>query len=116
MRGKLLDVLRAAHEPVDTAALEPAWDDAVQRSRCLDSLLTDGLLVEQTDDGLFTLPGIDHRRREQREGLQSQEGHRHPASAAISATTRSTFRGHVGRPPCQTAVAPSIAPTIRRPP
>jgi A/G-specific adenine glycosylase len=55
VRGKLLDVLRAAHEPVDTAALERAWDDAVQRSRCLDSLLTDGL-VEQTDDGLFTLP------------------------------------------------------------
>ena len=55
MRGKLLDVLRAAQEPVDAAALEPAWDDAVQRSRCLDSLLTDGL-VEQTDDGLFTLP------------------------------------------------------------
>jgi A/G-specific adenine glycosylase len=55
VRGRLLDVLRAAHEPVDAAALEPAWDDAVQRSRCLDSLLTDGL-VEQTDDGLFTLP------------------------------------------------------------
>jgi A/G-specific adenine glycosylase len=55
VRGKLLDVLRAAHEPVDAAALEPAWDNAVQRSRCLDSLLTDGL-VEQTDDGLFTLP------------------------------------------------------------
>jgi A/G-specific adenine glycosylase len=55
VRGKLLDVLRAAQEPVDAAALEPAWDDAVQRSRCLDSLLTDGL-VEQTDDGLFTLP------------------------------------------------------------
>jgi A/G-specific adenine glycosylase len=55
VRGKLLDVLRAAHEPVDAAALEPAWDDAVQRSRCLDSLLTDGL-IEQTDDGLFTLP------------------------------------------------------------
>ena len=55
VRGKLLDVLRAAHEPVDAAALDAAWDDAVQRSRCLDSLLTDGL-VEQTDDGLFTLP------------------------------------------------------------
>jgi A/G-specific adenine glycosylase len=56
VRGKLLDVLRAAHEPVDAAALDATWDDAVQRSRCLDSLLTDGL-VEQTDDGLFTLPG-----------------------------------------------------------
>ncbi|TQN37713.1 A/G-specific DNA-adenine glycosylase [Blastococcus colisei] len=55
VRGRLLDVLRAAPEPVDSAALEPAWDDAVQRSRCLDSLLTDGL-VEQTADGLFTLP------------------------------------------------------------
>ncbi len=55
VRGRLLDVLRAAHEPVDAAALEAAWDDAVQRGRCLDSLLTDGL-VEQTADGLFTLP------------------------------------------------------------
>jgi A/G-specific adenine glycosylase len=55
VRGRLLDVLRAAHEPVDAAALEPAWDDGNQRGRCLDSLLTDGL-VEQTADGLFTLP------------------------------------------------------------
>jgi A/G-specific adenine glycosylase len=55
VRGRLLDVLRAAPGPVDGAALEPAWDDAVQRSRCLDSLLTDGL-VEQTEDGLFRLP------------------------------------------------------------
>ncbi|TFV49401.1 A/G-specific adenine glycosylase [Blastococcus sp. TF02A-35] len=55
VRGRLLDVLRAAHEPVDAAALEAAWDDAAQRSRCLGSLLTDGL-VEQTEDGLFRLP------------------------------------------------------------
>ena len=55
VRGRLLDVLRGASGPVDAAALEPAWDDAVQRSRCLDSLLTDGLL-EQTGDGLFRLP------------------------------------------------------------
>jgi A/G-specific adenine glycosylase len=55
VRGRLLDVLRTAHEPVDAAGLEPAWDDPAQRSRCLDSLLTDGL-VEQTPDGLFTLP------------------------------------------------------------
>ena len=56
VRGRLLDVLRATHEPVEVTALDPAWDDAVQRSRCLDSLLVDGL-VEQTPDGLFTLPG-----------------------------------------------------------
>jgi A/G-specific adenine glycosylase len=56
VRGRLLDVLRAAHHPVAPAELDAAWDDAVQRGRCLDSLLTDGL-VEQTVDGLFTLPG-----------------------------------------------------------
>ena len=56
VRGRLLDVLRAAHAPVPATALVEAWDDAVQRSRCLDSLLTDGL-VEQTPDGRFTLPG-----------------------------------------------------------
>ena len=55
VRGRLLDVLRAAHHPVAAAELDAAWDDAVQRSRCLDSLLTDGL-VAQTDDGLFRLP------------------------------------------------------------
>jgi A/G-specific adenine glycosylase len=55
VRGRLLDVLRAAHAPVPAVDLDAAWDDAVQRSRCLDSLLVDGL-VEQTDDGRFTLP------------------------------------------------------------
>ena len=58
VRGKLLDVLRAADEPVGPDALTPVWDDAVQRSRCLDSLLTDGL-VEQTSDGHFRLPTGD---------------------------------------------------------
>ena len=55
VRGRLLDVLRAAAHPVEAAELDAAWDDAVQRSRCLDSLLADGL-VEQTPEGLFTLP------------------------------------------------------------
>ncbi|WP_104524563.1 HhH-GPD family protein [Blastococcus atacamensis] len=55
VRGRLLDVLRAASEPVDAAALDRAWDEPAQRARCLDSLLTDGL-VEQTADGLFRLP------------------------------------------------------------
>ena len=56
VRGRLLDVLRAAEGPVPAPLLDDVWDDAVQRSRCLDSLLTDGL-VEQTADGRFTLPG-----------------------------------------------------------
>jgi A/G-specific adenine glycosylase len=55
VRGRLLDVLRAATGPVVAAELDPVWDDAVQRSRCLDSLLVDGLVV-QTDDGRFSLP------------------------------------------------------------
>ncbi|WP_369131359.1 A/G-specific adenine glycosylase [Modestobacter roseus] len=56
VRGRLLDVLRDADGPVPADALAPVWDDPVQRARCLDSLLVDGL-VEQTADGRFTLPG-----------------------------------------------------------
>ena len=55
VRGRLLDVLRSAEGPVAARELDEAWADAVQRSRCLDSLLADGL-VEQTADGRFTLP------------------------------------------------------------
>jgi A/G-specific adenine glycosylase len=55
VRGRLLDVLRAAHDPVEPDALAATWEDAVQRSRCLDSLLVDGLVV-QTEDGRFALP------------------------------------------------------------
>ncbi|MGY1639651.1 A/G-specific adenine glycosylase [Geodermatophilus sp. SYSU D00703] len=56
VRGRLLDVLRAAEGPVEALLLDDAWDDDAQRSRCLDSLLVDGL-VEQTLDGRFALPG-----------------------------------------------------------
>ena len=55
VRGRLLDVLRSAEGPVAAPQLDEAWADAVQRSRCLDSLLADGL-VEQTPDGRFRLP------------------------------------------------------------
>ncbi|MGH3759746.1 A/G-specific adenine glycosylase [Actinophytocola sp.] len=56
VRGRLLDVLRDTPTPVAKAQLDMVWSDAGQRDRCLDSLLTDGL-VEQTADGLFALPG-----------------------------------------------------------
>jgi len=56
VRGRLLDVLRDTSIPVAKAQLDVVWSDAGQRDRCLDSLLTDGL-VEQTADGLFALPG-----------------------------------------------------------
>lgn len=55
VRGRLLDVLRAAHEPVERVALDAAWPDHAQRDRCLHSLLVDGL-AEQLDDGRFALP------------------------------------------------------------
>jgi len=55
VRGRLLDVLRAAPGAVEQADLDAVWDDSVQRGRCLDSLLVDGLVV-QTPDGRFTLP------------------------------------------------------------
>jgi len=55
VRGRLLDVLRAAEVPVARAALDAAWPDAAQRDRCLFSLLQDGL-AEQTADDRFALP------------------------------------------------------------
>ncbi|MFB9906170.1 A/G-specific adenine glycosylase [Allokutzneria oryzae] len=58
VRGRLLDVLRDAPGPVTRAQLDAAWSDPGQRDRCLDSLLVDGL-IEQTPNGLFSLPG-DH--------------------------------------------------------
>ncbi|HEY8372325.1 MAG TPA: A/G-specific adenine glycosylase [Pseudonocardiaceae bacterium] len=56
VRGLLMDVLRNAPGPVPKSRLDLVWSDAGQRDRCLDSLLVDGL-VEQTEDGLFALPG-----------------------------------------------------------
>ena len=56
VRGKLLDVLRAAERPVDKPVLDAVWSDGPQRDRCLDSLLVDGL-AEQAPDGRFVLGG-----------------------------------------------------------
>ncbi|MFT4201219.1 A/G-specific adenine glycosylase [Gordonia sp. (in: high G+C Gram-positive bacteria)] len=57
VRGRLLDVLRETHGPVERARLDQAWTvDPGQRARALDSLLVDGL-VEVTDEGLFRLGG-----------------------------------------------------------
>ncbi|MFD1815767.1 A/G-specific adenine glycosylase [Rhodococcus gannanensis] len=57
VRGKLMDVLRGSHGPVERALLDQVWlTDTAQRDRALDSLLVDGL-IEQTDDGLFALAG-----------------------------------------------------------
>jgi len=54
-RGRLLTVLREASDVVPKAQLDAVWPDALQRERCLDSLVADGL-VEPLDDATYTLP------------------------------------------------------------
>ncbi|MCW4352794.1 A/G-specific adenine glycosylase [Hoyosella sp. YIM 151337] len=57
VRGRILDVLRGAHGPVERHQIEAVWlSDPVQRDRALVSLLEDGL-VEQTSRGRFALAG-----------------------------------------------------------
>jgi A/G-specific adenine glycosylase len=56
VRGLLLDVLRAAPEPVGRVLLDAAWADAIQRDRAVDSLIVDGL-IDPLPDGRFALPG-----------------------------------------------------------
>lgn len=57
VRGRLLDVLRAAEFPVTRAELDVAWlTDTAQRDRALESLLADGL-VTRTVGGRFALAG-----------------------------------------------------------
>jgi A/G-specific adenine glycosylase len=53
-RGRLLGVVREAEGADAAARLDLAWDDADQRSRCLRSLLDDGLLVAVPDG--YALP------------------------------------------------------------
>jgi A/G-specific adenine glycosylase len=55
-RGRLLAVLRAATESVPRGELAASWPDAVQCSRALDGLITDGLVVPAGPDR-FRLPG-----------------------------------------------------------
>jgi A/G-specific adenine glycosylase len=54
-RGRLLAVLRDAASPVAQAQLDRAWADPVQRGRCLESLIDDGLAV-RTGAGTYALP------------------------------------------------------------
>jgi hypothetical protein len=48
-------VARAAEGVVPLRRFEPAWPDAVQRRRCLESLVRDGLLVAACNG--YALPG-----------------------------------------------------------
>jgi A/G-specific adenine glycosylase len=55
-RGRLLDVLRAAGDPVGRADFDAAWPSQAQLARALDGLVADGL-VDPLPDGRFALPG-----------------------------------------------------------
>lgn len=56
VRGRLLQLLRENADPVSREDLEKVWQDALQRERCLDGLVGDGL-VEPLQDNTFRLPG-----------------------------------------------------------
>jgi A/G-specific adenine glycosylase len=56
LRGILLTALRGSTAPVPRATLEALSDNDIQRERCLDSLVADGL-VEPLEGDLFALPG-----------------------------------------------------------
>ncbi|MBD2759806.1 A/G-specific adenine glycosylase [Yimella sp. cx-573] len=55
VRGKLLQALRDADQPLPRSSLDLVWSDAAQRDRCLVGLIEDGL-VEPLDGGLYSLP------------------------------------------------------------
>lgn len=55
-RGALMRVLREAHAPVPHSQLEVVWADALQRQRCLDGLVADGLVVPLARKR-YALPG-----------------------------------------------------------
>lgn len=55
VRGRIMALLREAHHPVPTAAVDVAWPDRAQRLRCVASLVSDGLAT-RLQDGSLTLP------------------------------------------------------------
>ena len=56
-RGALLQVLREADGPVAGSLLRQAWSAPAQRERCLDDLVSEGL-VEPLQEDHFRLPGL----------------------------------------------------------
>nr|WP_269431108.1 A/G-specific adenine glycosylase [Luteipulveratus halotolerans] len=55
VRGRIVQLLRESDEPVSRAEVEKVWSDEIQRERCLDGLVADGL-VEPMSDNRFRLP------------------------------------------------------------
>ncbi len=54
-RGRLLAVVRESEGAVPKSRLDVVWHDDMQRDRCLESLVTDGLIVE-TSAATYGLP------------------------------------------------------------
>ena len=54
-RGRLLEVLRSDPGPVHRSRLDAVWHHEPQRSRCLESLVVDGLAVQVSED-VYALP------------------------------------------------------------
>lgn len=55
-RGAMLSVLRDADVPVHASQLEAVWTETLQRQRCLDGLVADGLVVPLAKNR-YALPG-----------------------------------------------------------
>ncbi len=56
VRGRIMALLRDAHQPVTRASIDVVWPDAAQLERCVASLIVDRLAVQQAD-GSLALPG-----------------------------------------------------------
>jgi A/G-specific adenine glycosylase len=54
-RGVLMQILRESPTSVPASVLETAWQDELQRSRCLDQLIREGL-IESLPDHTLALP------------------------------------------------------------
>lgn len=55
VRGRLMAVLRDEDGPVHRSRLDPVWQDEPQRTRCLESLVADGLAVRLGGE-MYALP------------------------------------------------------------
>lgn len=56
VRGKIMELLRASDVALPHERIKLVWDDEIQRERCLDSLVADGLVALVGEDE-FGLPG-----------------------------------------------------------
>jgi A/G-specific adenine glycosylase len=54
-RGRIMALLRESEGPVHPSAVRAVWPDAVQRSRCVDALVADGLAA-RAPRGALVLP------------------------------------------------------------